>query len=123
MLITAGHNVVENDVVVEDGIFSICRRTERINDGTIVIMEQQVIPVKGFDATADWAVLAMNEIAIPFKDIETLTICPFDKIEPTINEPCYKIYHCPCEDFKSGILNVLEMCAMSWMKTCGFTRL
>ena len=122
MLITAGHNVVENDVVV-GGTFSICRRTERIDDGTIVIMEKQVVTVIGFDATADWAVLAINETVIPFNDIEMLTICPFDEIEPTINEPYYKIYHCPCEDFNSGILNVLELCAMPWMKTCGFARL
>lgn len=123
MLITAGHNVVENDVV-GDGTFSICRRTERIDDGTIVIMEKQVVTVIGFDATADWAVLAINETdIIPFNDIEMLTICPFDEIEPTINEPYYKIYHCPCEDFNSGILNVLELCAMPWMKTCGFARL
>lgn len=122
MLITAGHNVVQNNVVVGDGnSFSICRRTERNDDGTIVITGKQDVTVIEFDATADWAVLAINEI--PFNDNEMLTICPFDEIEPTINEPYYKIYHCPCEDFNSGILNVLELCAMPWMKTCGFARL
>jgi hypothetical protein len=53
MLITAGHNVVENDVVVGDGTFSICRRTERNDDGTIVIIGKQVVTVIEFDATAD----------------------------------------------------------------------
>jgi hypothetical protein len=86
---------------------------ERNSDGNVsVLSAQSVIPleVKKFVIKDDWVLLCRTD-GLVFDVDQVVPVCPLDSVPKHDDEAKVKIYHCPIDLFRDGMVDIVRPCA------------
>ena len=92
----------------------IANGLERKSDGNVsVLPPQTVIPleVKKFVIKDDWVLLCRTD-GLVFDVDQVVPVCPRDSVPKHDDEVKVKIYHCPIDLFRDGMVDVVRPCSV-----------